>query len=274
MSEFVCNIDVSTLPKEGNLMKLYKRYSFIVLMTLLFVPSSVSAEGWGNYQLTPYIWSTAMEGETGATNFGPGGNLNPITDLDMSFSDVLDNFDSGGLVTFQGSNGKWMFMVDAIYMKLSDGTSVGPVNADAKVREKVFHTNLYYQLHKTDDYLLQAYGGLRYADIHTRITLKGQLAGLLNRSISVGDDWVEPLIGVRSTKAFSDTWSLVGYIDVGGFGIGSDQTWQYGVTLDQTINENWSVKYGYRVIDIDYDDNNFIYDVETTGLLLGASYTF
>ena len=255
-------------------MTLHKRFYMISLMTLLFSSAGAFADGWGNYQLTPYLWGTAMDGKAGATSVGSGGNVNTIANVDVSFSDVLDNFDSGALIAFSGGNGKWMFLADVIYMKLSDGAGVGSINADAAVREKVFHINLYYQLRKTDDYQLQAYGGLRYADVQTRINLKGELAGLLTRSVSVGDDWAEPLIGVRSTKNFNDTWSLVGYIDVGGFGVGSDQTWQYGFTLDQSINNNWSIKYGYRVIDIDYDDNDFVYAVETKGLLVGASYTF
>ena len=51
---------------------------------------TASAQGSADWQFeaTPYLWSAAMKGDTQA------GNL-PLTHVNMSFGDILENLDAG-----------------------------------------------------------------------------------------------------------------------------------------------------------------------------------
>ena len=49
---------------------------------------------------------------------------NVTTDVDASFSDILDNLDIGGMGTFQHRRGKWSFFVDVAYLKISDEETI------------------------------------------------------------------------------------------------------------------------------------------------------
>ncbi len=53
----------------------------------------------------------------------------------------------------------------------------------------------------------------------------------------------------------SETWTAAVRGDIGGFGIGeaSDLTWNVLAGFDYRAWENTSIKFGYRIYDIDYE---------------------
>jgi hypothetical protein len=59
------------------------------------------------------------------------------------------------------------------------------------------------------------------------------------RSLSASERWRDPVIGIRVLAPIAERWSFVGYVDIGGFGVGSDITcqaiaganWQFCQTL-------------------------------------------
>ena len=68
------------------------------------------------------------------------------------------------------------------------------------------------------------------------------------------------------------TLSLRG--DIGGFGVGSDLSWNAVGAASWAFAENWSAVLAYRLLDVDYDHNAFKYNVRTDGPALGLMYTF
>ena len=52
-------------------------------------------------------------------------------------------------------------------------------------------------------------------------------AGLLpGRSTKDDETWVDPVIGLRAILDLGDGFSVLAFADIGGFGVGSDQTWE------------------------------------------------
>lgn len=49
---------------------------------------------------------------------------NVTTDVDTSFSDILENLDIGGMVFVEHRRGKWAFIVDVAYLKISDENTI------------------------------------------------------------------------------------------------------------------------------------------------------
>ena len=67
---------------------------------------------------------------------------------------------------------------------------------------------------------------------------------------------------------------MVAYADVGGFGIGSDFTWQAMLGVNYEFSPTVVGKAGYRMLGVDYDRNGFAYDMFYSGLYLGAGFRF
>ena len=105
--------------------------------------------------------------------------------------------------------------------------------------------------------------------------IKASLFGQTGIAVRRGDkDWVDPYVGLRIQHPLAERWTLVGYADIGGFGVGSDFTWQTALGVSYDFSKTMSGKFGYRYLAVDYDKGGFVYDMKTRGMYLGASIRF
>ncbi len=90
--------------------------------------------------------------------------------------------------------------------------------------------------------------------------------------------WVDPLVGARVRRALNDRWSAHLRGDIGGFGVGSDLTWNLEADLGLAVTERLSLIFGYRVLDIDYDEGiglrRFLFDAGISGPRFGMALRF
>ncbi|MGV6825446.1 MAG: outer membrane beta-barrel protein, partial [bacterium] len=96
----------------------------------------------------------------------------------------------------------------------------------------------------------------------------------IKRKTHIGDNWVDPFVGLVADWPINEFWTIRARGDVGGFGVGSDFTWHAIVTANYNLSERWTLKFGYRHLDIDYDDNGFVMDLDESGLAFGAGFRF
>jgi opacity protein-like surface antigen len=82
------------------------------------------------------------------------------------------------------------------------------------------------------------------------------------------------VISARGVLRLSDRLSLTAYGDIGGFGLGSEFTWQAFGTLDYQVTESISVSAGFRWIHIDYDKGRTDISLDMGGPIIGASVRF
>lgn len=98
------------------------------------------------------------------------------------------------------------------------------------------------------------------------------------RSGSASKTWFDPVIIVRSQGAIKDKWLLQFRGDVGGFGVGSDFSWQIQANVGYRFSKLFQTTIGYRYIGIDYDKGEdlerFIYNVDTYGLVVRLGFNF
>ena len=234
-------------------------------------------ERW-QYELVPYFWAAGMKGDV------KSGNL-PQTSVDIDFSDIWDNLDFGAMGTFEGRKGRWGFLFDAIYMKISTSatasrTGPGPIGAtataaaDLKLEQAMLSAAAVYRV-SDGPTATDLVGGLRYTKIDAEASINASLFGQTGFVARSGDkDWVDPYIGVRVQHPVADRWTLVGYGDIGGFGVGSDFTWQALAGVSYDFSKSVSGKFGYRYISVDYDKSGFLYDMDSYGLFAGVGFRF
>jgi hypothetical protein len=100
------------------------------------------------------------------------------------------------------------------------------------------------------------------------------LESKLDRTVSRTDDWFDPYIGLRGRYNFTDRLYVTAKGDVGGFGIGSDFTWQAEAAFGWQLTHRIFAEAGYRALGIDYEDNGLTYNTITHGaqITLGISF--
>jgi outer membrane autotransporter protein len=91
----------------------------------------------------------------------------------------------------------------------------------------------------------------------------------LSRSFSLYENWFDPFIGIRGRYNLTKALYLTGEADVGGFGVGSEITWQVYSALGCQITRNIYSEVGYRYLYLDYDTTSFIFQ----GSYRGAQVT-
>lgn len=116
---------------------------------------------------------------------------------------------------------------------------------------------------------------------HQDATLSATV-GPLNADKSGSIDWVDPFVGARLRQQLGAGESLVLRADVGGFGVGSDASWQVLATY------NWEMRtvcgylvdgyLGYRALSVDYSQGSgnteYKYDVLMQGPVIGTTLHF
>jgi opacity protein-like surface antigen len=232
--------------------------------------SGVQAADW-THTLTPYIWGAAMSGQAA---------LGPVAaDVDLSFSDILNNLKMGGMLSYRGENDRWAILGDAIYMNLGarKTTNTGPIQLDTTVgmQQTALEGDAGYRL--TERTLL--FAGLRYNDISADLSLvrSGPGAGA-SRAAGASQSWVDPVIGAITEIPLGERWSLGLRGDIGGFGVGSTFAWQAMATVRWQASDNIRVIGGYRYFDMDYEHGSgaslFKYGMAMSGPGLGVAFTF
>jgi opacity protein-like surface antigen len=83
---------------------------------------------------------------------------------------------------------------------------------------------------------------------------------------------VDAVGGLRGKMALSKKMFLTGKFDLGGGG--SKFTWQVFGGGGYNLNEKIALIFGYRVLDVDYDKNNFVYDMNQRGPIFGLGFKF
>ena len=223
-------------------------------------PAPVSYVNDWKFQLTLYGWALSLNGDVGIRGL-------PTVDVDVSFSDILDNLDGAVMGSFFASNGRFVLLSDLIWSKLSDTVDVGPfggsVNFDQ--RQLIAQAAAGYTLPLGIPNLqLSATAGLRYNRLKAEVDIDPALLPV-STSREGTKNWIDPTIGLFLHYDINDRWFINALADIGGFGVGSDITAQGFASLGYMWTQSISTAVGYRVIYTDYKKDGFVYDTTMQG---------
>jgi len=230
--------------------------------------SATTTSGW-SFGLTPYIWFASLEGDV-ATISGL-----PTTSVDASFDDIIENTDMALMLAAEARRGRFGIVTDLNYLSLStDGDTPGPLFGDVDVDTSTFFATVagFYEVLPGERIRLDVLAGARVWYVDTEIDLS---AGLLPaRSVEDDEVWADPVVGLRWRGNLGRGFFLAGAADIGGFGVASDFTWGLLGTLGYQFNDWLSARAGYRRLEVDYEDDGFVWDVELSGPIVGATFRF
>ena len=230
------------------------------LLAVTSTPASAQQDDDWQFALIPYGWITGISGTVGVANVS--------TELDISFDEIVENLEVGGLVHFEARKRRWSAIFDGIFLAIGQGAERPPAAVD--VDQAILEFGAGYQL---TDVAGIVFGG-RYVSLDTRLQL------FLGDSPTVGcsQSWVDPFVGLRARTDFNDKWTLDAQADIGGFGAASDVAWNLAAHIGYRLTPRLTLLGGYRILDIDYEDGTgsdaFVFDVTTSGLQIGLGMTF
>jgi opacity protein-like surface antigen len=235
------------------------------------------ADKW-QFEITPYLFAAGMNGKTGI------GSV--TSNVEMSFDDIRKNLDQGFMALFEARKGPWIYALEGVYFKLKNegakswqgpNGNTGTGSLEATMTEQLYQFTAGYRV-MDERTKVDVLGVARYTQLDTGLNLVVTTGSPLlpdgSYSISGTENWWDPVIGVRVQQPLADAWTLVGYADYGGFGVGSDRTYQLLAGVTWQFSKSVSAKAGYRYLYQDYQNGSFIWDMKSSGYYLGAGFKF
>jgi len=240
-------------------------FLFMILVANTSFAQDTLSHKW-HYVLEGYMMFPNMSGQTTVRNL-------PEVDVDASAGDILGHLNIGAMLYAEATNDNWAITSDILYMNLGQEAQQGNfvTSGDVTVKEMCWELA---GLKRITPWLDAGVGG-RLLSLNAEIdivTLKDF------RSESATRTWFDPVIIVRSNHIFNEKWILQVRGDLGGFGIGSDFTWQGQVYAGYRFSKLFQATVGYRYIGIDYDkgegQDRFLYDIDTYGAVIRFGFNF
>lgn len=232
-------------------------------------PASTNGSAW-EFRIIPYAWLISLDTKTTVRNH--------TADVNIPFSDILRNMDIAGQVHFEAQKGKWGFFIDPTYLKLSQsGTLRDGRDVKLQIEQWLIEFGGIYQLGKWPldgkgkrSITVDALGGGRFwylsADMDTSS----------NINPSKTAQWIDPIIGARLSADITERllFSIRG--DVGGFGVGSDFSWNALGVLGYRFTKSLTGLLGYRALYVDYKagTSSMRYNMTIHGPTMGLSFSF
>lgn len=222
-----------------------------------------------------YLFATEISGDAQIRNVD--------VDVDVSFSEILDNLDMGFMGYFEHRRDKWSYIVDLAYLKLSDGTSAtaGPlsVDLDVELEQTILEGFVGYRVlerqYSESKMGLDVLLGARYVLLESEIGAEASLLELTTSgSRTLDEDWTDAVIGVRVQNTYQNGWGSTFWVDVGE---GSDSSsHQFLAIATYQKSDSWKLFGGYRFLNLDYETgsgtSHFGIDLDYSGPMFGANY--
>ncbi len=142
-------------------------------------------------------------------------------------------------------------------------------------KNTVFSLAYTYQVYGEGSTTMDTFAGARYWDIDTTLKFKGGLGILAGQRVENSEDWIDPVVGLKGRTPLGDSrFYLAGWAGLGGFGANSDLFYDVSLNLGYQWSDAIGTTVGYRLYDVNYDKNDFVYDVQQYGFLLGLTWKF
>ena len=223
--------------------------------------------GWG-FVVAPYLLFPNMNGQTSVRG-------NPV-DVDLDPGDIFDKLDFGAMLYLEMANRDWAITLDGLYMNLGASGMTPLTGRAAEVDMKqlgITATGMW----RVESFAEIGIGG-RFNSIEGGLIVAPGDIVLPGIDVSDTNTWFDPLIVIRFTAPLESNWKLGIRGDVGGFGMGSDITWQVFPFVGYRFSNLFEISGGYRALGMDYKTGSgtdaFLYDMVIFGPQLGLVFHF
>ena len=241
-----------------------------LVLSVAGLPAAAEAQSndW-EFVIAPFGLAASLTGDIGA---GPIEGAS----VDLSFGDILENLKAVAMVHGEVWKGNWGVMGDLLWMRLGDDTTLrGPASRVLDMEVDLFSIEGFLG-HRFlgPNRQVDVFGGVRVWDVGIDLDLVDT-----ERARTLGDGWVDPVIGARILQDVAEDWFVTGRGDIGGFGIGSTFSWNFQGGVGWEPASWFSLLLQYKGLGADFENDEtgedyFSYDAIAHGPILGFVFRF
>ena len=245
-----------------------KRLMLASIVFALMATSSWAQESEDfDWKIAPYLWTVGLSGDI---------TIGETTqEIDVSFSDILSDFEIGGSVYAEAGKGNHAFHIDYTYIRTRPDPTPLPIppfmegeELASKMTINILEAAYNYRWNGADGPALVL--GTRLLDIKMRMNLGSMPA------ITSGPDWWDYFVGVKTHNAISAKWDFDFYGTIGTGG--SDTPWTLQAMFGRKFSSGNRLGLGVRVWGIDYSEGEGLggqftaLDTTFYGLMIGYEF--
>ena len=224
------------------------------------------------FEFSAGAWNSSMQGDLTANSL-PGY-------INISLSDKLKSPDFSFFAEFEARKNKLILIgqFTSLY-QTGNGTFVNSpyTNSRSTSRPLFIAAGLAFDFYSDRRLDIQLFGGARLKYIRNEIETY-DINGMSYKEKETKGN-IDPIAGGRflykpfECGFFGKTY-LKGYFDVGGFGMVSFLTFQSYLAAGYEFNKNFSLRLGYRYLDVHYGTGTYLYDAGMQGFEFAATTRF
>lgn len=222
------------------------------------------AEPTNSAQITVYGWLAGATGE-----FRPFAGA-PTIGFDNSFGEVMEDLDAAFFANALIRRDRFVATADLSYASLSRDGRVPPgIPASGKVSQLAITALAGARVKDSAALSIDVLAGARLWNLDGRVAVP--LAGV---AVAPGKTFVDPVIAARLNAGIAPRLSALLQADIGGFGVGSDFTYQMSGTLNYRASDRFFLSAGWRHLHLDYADGGTRFEGSQTGPIIGITHRF
>jgi hypothetical protein len=218
-----------------------------------------------------YLMFPNMDGRTGIAD-------ELTVPVDANPGDIFNKLHMAAMLYIEVQNNKWAFTSDMVYMNLNQEVTPGTIihSGDVTVKQFIWEPAILYRVAS----FIEVGAGGRLISLAAETDVRRNVfpAGTEEYIADKSKTWFDPILITRLTADIKDKWLFQFRGDIGGFGAGSELTWQLQAYAGYRFTRFFQLTAGYRLLSIDYDKGaekeRFIYDVNTFGPVVRMGFNF
>ena len=189
------------------------------------VPRRLAGGDQWHFNIAPYLWAASLDGDVRI------GRVQE--DVDLDFIDILKDLSLGAMLYAEARKQRYGAFTNMFFVRTRDDSS-GAVDTDvtsdtAQIAVGGLYRVLEWQWGEAADgsplqLAVEPLAGMRWSYIRAEVQFSG--GGAINLpQADRSESFVDPIVGVRLASDLSERWLAFVSGDVGGFGVGSDYSW-------------------------------------------------
>ncbi len=230
-----------------------------------------SSDGKWGFLIEPYIMLPNISGQIGI------GNL-PTVEVDTGTGDIVARLHMAAMLYLEARNDEWAITSDFVYMNLQQDITPSKIisSGTATLKQTIWEAAGLYRILS---FLEVGLGG-RLNVISTDIDAERNVLPEGSEELTGhhSKTFIDPILITRLTTDIKGKWLFQFRGDLGGFGIGSDFTWQLQGYAGYRFSKLFQLSVGYRILGINYDDGEyeerFIFDLNEFGPVIRLGFNF
>ena len=239
-------------------------------MNPLSAQDTIKERNW-HFLAELYVMFPYLDGETGIDN-------SLTVPIDANPGDVFGKLKMAAMLSLEARTDKWALTSDLVYMNLNQEVTESILlhSGTVGVKQLVWEVAGLYRVFP----FLELGAGGRLNNLQTEIDVRRNVfpAGTEEYYGTASGTWLDPILISRLSTDINDKWLFQFRGDVGGFGLGSDLTWQLQAYAGYRFTKVFQITAGYRVLSSDYhkasDSKEFVFNVKEFGPVIRFGFNF